>query len=81
MKIFPRTVQFCRRGWQFNAVLAIKDFRIMLLLSYSWVIAKTCNEFKMIEKEPHLAKHKNAYKERHVQISGCHYLHVHMYVV
>lgn len=63
-----------------NAVLAIKDFRIMLLLSYSRIITKTCNEFKKIEKEPYLAKHKNAYKERHVHVSACDYLHIRMYV-
>lgn len=62
MNIFPRTVQFCRRRWQFNAALAIKDFRIMLLLSYFWVITKICHGFKKNEKEPHLAKHKNACK-------------------
>lgn len=70
MKIFARIVQVCRRRWQFNAILAIKDFRIMLLLSYSWITTKICNGFKKIEKETHLAKHKNAYK------GMCNYLDV-----
>lgn len=45
----------------------------MLLLSYSWVITKICHGFQKTEKEPHLAKHKNACK-------GCHYLHTETYI-
>lgn len=76
-------MQFCRRRWQFNAVLAIKDFRIMLLLSYSWVITKIRNEFKKIERESHLAQHKNTSKGmcEYLDIIICTYTFIYVCIV